>query len=203
MDDPDNEAEMFWPTLGDRIFKDGHGWSSNARVDDHAPSRMYHMMQGYKEAAELLTEAALAGGVKHHLVYPIVFCYRHSLELTLKHILDRWGDYAGEQPNWKAHKLSELWPSVLRVFAHFGLDADCETLRAVECCIKELESIDLKATAFRYAVDQKGNPIKLTVFGIDLLQARRAMKALQNWLECAAMQIDASSWAISDSLTEW
>ena len=202
MDDPDNDAEMFWPTLGDQIFKDGHGWSSNAKVDGHAPSRMHHMIEGYKKAAELLTEAALAGGVKHHPVYPIVFCYRHSLELTLKDILSKYGDYAGERPNWRAHKLSEMWLSVQRVFAHFGVDVDADSLRAVENCIKEMESVDVSATTFRYAVDTSGDPIELKLLGIDLLQAHRVMKSLQTYLECAAAHIEASTWAISDMLTE-
>jgi hypothetical protein len=201
MIDSDKEEEMFWPVHGDKIFKNGHGWSSNARVDNHLPSRMSHMIDGYEEVAEVLTEAALEHGNTHHLVYPIVFLYRHSLELTLKNILASGGDYAGELANWKTHEFRQLWKSVLRVFAHFDLDVDDDSLRAVNDCIMEFDSTDRSATVFRYAVDRNGNPLKLEMPRIDLLQVRRVMKSLQTYLECAAAHIEASTWAISESLT--
>ena len=46
------------------------------------------MAEGYKRAADLLIERAKESTqLRNMLVYPIVFCYRHYLELTLKAML--------------------------------------------------------------------------------------------------------------------
>ena len=75
-----DEAEIFWPTTGDKIFQNIHGWSSNIKVDGHAISRMYHMIDGYQEAAEVLTRAALQEGNTHHL--NIRSCYVTAIALS-------------------------------------------------------------------------------------------------------------------------
>lgn len=100
MDDPDNDAEMFFAALAEKVFKDGQGRSSNAKVDGHSPSRMRHMMEGYKEAAELLIEAALAGGARHHLVLtnPLIFWATHFCREA-----SRNGSLANRFRGWRDH----------------------------------------------------------------------------------------------------
>lgn len=46
------------------------------------------MIDGYKMAADCLVDDADDSERKRNrLIYPIVFCYRHFLELSLKHVI--------------------------------------------------------------------------------------------------------------------
>lgn len=44
---------------------------------------------GYKEAGDLLLQYALNVGRQNVLVYPIIFLYRHYIELQLKEIITK------------------------------------------------------------------------------------------------------------------
>ena len=68
-----------WPQTGDRLFA-----PSRTATLAHTPDeRLYRLTRGYKRAADVLVENTLcARGDQRNLIYPIVFCYRHYIELA-------------------------------------------------------------------------------------------------------------------------
>ena len=59
------------------------------------------------------------------LVFPIIFNYRHFLEISLKYLLATYGSRVGIEPNWRSHDLAKLWGSVLEMLDRYGtIDLD-------------------------------------------------------------------------------
>lgn len=84
-DDLINPEPLRWPSRGDRLFLSAALTENNAEIHGSAESRAVFMMNGYRLAADRLVDEALADRIdRHDLVYPIVFCYRQFLELSLK-----------------------------------------------------------------------------------------------------------------------
>ncbi|MEG2530084.1 MAG: hypothetical protein RSB02_08405 [Anaerovoracaceae bacterium] len=82
------------------------GWQS----EDLA---LYGLREGYKNSADDLVEIALKDGTPKTLdtyIFPILFSYRHSLEISLKHIYYRC---RGSLPKG-GHNLLTLWDEVNR-----------------------------------------------------------------------------------------
>jgi hypothetical protein len=140
------------------------------------------MMGGYKEAADLLVEAAIAERFhRDQLVYPIVFCYRHYLELELKYIINNYGRLVGVPPNTEDHDLEELWPAARRVITLDRPETADPAIDAVEAAIAEFSKIDPSSFTFRYPTDKKGQPIAIGVEHLDLEQLRDTMKGIGNF----------------------
>jgi hypothetical protein len=91
------EMPFRWLKAGDLLF--GESETGHAAITGDPFSRMVFMMDGYKQAGDLLIDAALRNESERPLlVYPIVFCYRQSLELSLKYIITVYGGLAGVAP---------------------------------------------------------------------------------------------------------
>lgn len=126
----------------------------------------------YREAADVLIE-----NFKQRNWYsdmdacPIVFLYRHSIELYLKAII-LWGAglvrlQSGEDINtdrlFETHKFGDLLPAVKRIFREAGWlnngasGVKFGTFAEIDKLILSFEQIDPKSYAFRYPIDRKGN----------------------------------------------
>lgn len=84
------------------------GWQSEGLA-------LYGLREGYKNSANDLVEIALKDGTPKTLdtyIFPILFSYRHSLEISLKHIYYRC---RGSLPKG-GHNLLTLWDEVIDGF---------------------------------------------------------------------------------------
>lgn len=134
-----------------------------------------HVGQQYFDAAILLTETVLAGERDdYRLSNPILYLYRHSIELFLKSVL---GDTA------KTHNLDAL-ADQFRSFIKTEFDADIPDW--INRRLSELSKIDPGSTAFRYnQVFDKKAKSTLPVdgeFHVDLEHFKNAMIALNSAL---------------------
>ena len=137
---------------------------------------------GYKEAADQLI-AGMGVGQSHgsYLAYPLMFLYRHYLELRLKEIViglkelwslsddfyrfNLWPQLPDGQP--RGHCLTYFWDSML---AHWFGAIEEELVAGIVLeeleskydiigeRINELDEIDRSSEVFRYPVDKKGSP---------------------------------------------
>src|SRR5260370_29182350 len=98
---------------------------------------------------------------RHHdsLVFPIVFMYRHYLELRLKQIIRDGNLFLGNPSIFpKHHQIDRLWREckvILKQVEPKVLDQDLE---AVEERILEFSTNDPGSMAFRYPIDKDDNP---------------------------------------------
>ncbi len=177
-----------WPTLGDRIFSPGR----DATVARDVGERIYRLGQGYKLAGDVLVQNSLGEPRDHdNLVYPILYCYRHYIEITLKEIIEKHGQWIGVTLSKRDHKLPELWGLFLRIAIEYHNDPSDDAALAVSACIDELAQVDPSSVAFRYARDKKTNYlIPLPFAGIDLVNLHDVMNGIANFFECADLAFD-------------
>ena len=186
------QTEFGWPKPGERIFTETRNLSSAARIDEDGPSRHWHMIEGHKGSADILADSILSdSGANFCMIYPLVFCYRHALELMLKHIVNEFGKAAGEKRISDGHQLLPLWRIARRVIEHFGRDE--ASLSKVDGYISELDKIDPGSVTFRYPSDKANNVYRIGVYYVDVANLKASINALTEYLDCAAFGMGASS----------
>jgi hypothetical protein len=108
---------------------------------------------GYFACARAAAQSLFNSRGDNASAMPVLFLYRHYLELALKDILDAAGAFAIELSDKKfGHDIAALWAEVRPLVISFGVapsDADDRT-------IAEMADLDKRADAFRYALDNKG-----------------------------------------------
>lgn len=176
------EEDFRWPTIGDRLFS-AEQPAYGAFLSHQSEERLYHLTGGYKLAADLLVEQAEAQGSRRRkLVYPIVFCYRRYLELTLKAVLQHYGPLGDLTSSWTHHSLEDLWRdyrSLLR--AVDGGNSEDQGTGAVEQCVAEFAKIDPASDAFRYPTRRRGQPFGTELVMLDLISLRDTMQGIENY----------------------
>src|SRR5437867_4868885 len=88
------EPATRWPREEDCLFRDT-GLASDMFLAGDPGERSYRLPQGYKRAGDVLLEqVAACSADQSNLIYPALFCYRQSLELFLKTLLERFDQRA-------------------------------------------------------------------------------------------------------------
>jgi hypothetical protein len=125
---------------------------------------------GYHEAGKtLVSKMESAASYRDYEGYPILFLYRHALELYLKAIVYRGAQLLGliseEKPHTEklltSHKLTRLLPTIEAIFRAVEWEWDFKLigLRSFDDfadLIKEIEKIDPQSYCFRYPVNTTG-----------------------------------------------
>ncbi|MBI4302567.1 MAG: hypothetical protein HY664_08170 [Chloroflexi bacterium] len=195
-----------WPQKDDQLFKSGEDWQNNACLQPYLTDVTWDLAaRGYKDAADIMIEqisniAAGKGGIVTGidvLVYPIVFLYRHYLELRLKSII-KYGNELLDIPEEfpKLHKLDKLWRRCRGILKKVQPEDSVEVIDAVEKCICEFSKIDPESMAFRYSTDRDGSStLPENLIHINLRNLSEVMARIANYL-------DDSSNAISVDLEQ-
>jgi hypothetical protein len=150
--------------------------------------------EGYRIAAERLAEHAPEWHEQDFLLYPIVFLYRHYVELRLKDLIGLGQRLAHEivaVP--ETHDLLGLW-GITKPHLERELDpADTDRRREIaqmQRVIQELAALDPHGTAFRYATDAHGgrplpdgaSRLNLRQFATTMTKLARALDDTGNWM---------------------
>lgn len=171
-----------WPRQDDQLFTESQDWQRNASIARHGHERLVQMMSGYKAAADLLVaHAARSGYDRDTLVFPIVFNYRHFIELSLKYLIAAYGRTVNIEPNWQSHDLAKLWLTFKSLLREYGDDDPERTNEAVERLIADFAKVDPKSFTYRYPVDQAGQLLELGREHLDLQALADVMKGLDGY----------------------
>ena len=140
-----------------------------------ANSTFQQMGQQYFDAANLLVETIRMGEWEdYRLANPVLYLYRHSIELFLKAVLGKAG---------KTHNLSSLAED-FRAFIKVEFGADLPDW--ISNRLNDLAALDPGSTAFRYSQNyDKANKADMPVDGeyhLDLFHLQGAMMALNSAL---------------------
>lgn len=150
----------------------------NEKMDDHTNfvtsftrSPQYDFgvyARGYARAAKLVSEAVIASvHFPDYEAYPVVFLYRHALELYLKSLIYKLSLVGGFRgiPDlysrlYNRHDLRELADRVSKAL-HILLPTDSELAKVVDRIVttsNEFSQIDSDSYSYRYPIDTKGDP---------------------------------------------
>jgi hypothetical protein len=158
----------------------------------------------FHRASQALAEKMFASAGYNDLdACPIVFLYRHALELSLKaialtgiKIMQLKGDVPQESGFLlKTHRLLPLLPLLRRTFDTVGWKWDLEidelcTFEDVERLLQELEDVDSGSYTFRYPVNTNEHPAVPHHFTLHLPTFCHRMDALLDGLEAATMGLE-------------
>ena len=179
-------------------------WKNNACLrqgDDYA------CREGYLRGAQILVQAV---GEKERdqdfLVYPIVFLYRHYIELLLKEVI-RGTPYlldreltANEKKHLQSHRIDLLWNDFKPLSAAITKvagwsDLPIDDIEGIDDYIRQISEIDPDSYRLRYAHTKKGVPsLPKSLTHINLRHFGELMDRLARYL----WGIDASMGAIED-----
>jgi hypothetical protein len=151
--------------------------------------------------AALIDEAELHPEDRNELIYPILFNYRHGLELAMKWIIDYYGRMAdvslkGED---RDHNLLALWRMCKEILETAGQNTSDEATLAVEQVVKNFHDIDKFGVSLRYSFDKNGKPIVLNDGLIDLGNIQQVMEGVDGFFTgCDGLLSDLVSAAPTD-----
>lgn len=141
------------------VFKEDTDWQNNACIGD-AQANWYVYVLGYKKAGDVLVKFAQSNPMYlDSIVYPIIFLYRHYLELAIKIIILRGSKLIGKNISHNnSHKLSTLWCLSKKILAEvFRGDKEPEFSK-LDIVISEFDRLDSSSFEFRYPVNREGKP---------------------------------------------
>ncbi len=132
----------------------GPNWRFNACVNftyDDWPG----YAEGYRRAAEILVAQLVETDGKgiDFLVYPLVFLFRHALELQLKSAI-RWGRQALHKPERgfpTHHRIADLWSLCRPLAEEYWPDGSSGLLNDTEMTLEDFQRHDPSGQDFRYS----------------------------------------------------
>jgi len=129
-------------------------------------SRDYGYRLGYRKAAKILADYVCeTASEQDGLVFPIVYNYRHHVELVLKRLI-HVGSYLvdreltkGDEVALGKHRLDLLWNAVRPILFEVCKDAglskpDNDDIEGVDSYIRQLNDVDPDSYGFRYATSK-------------------------------------------------
>jgi hypothetical protein len=180
-----------WPKKGDRLLRRSDDWSRGVEFTNHPTSRHVHQWDGYMSAGAGLIYLCTQDGFEHErqfVIYPILFNYRHGVELAMKWIIVCYGG-RGVGGIEEDHDLWKLWKQCRAIIEEYQPD-DHDDADAVEQIIKDFHDLDKAGVSFRYGWGKDGKHIKLPNHMIDLENIRDVMEGvagfftgLDGWLD--------------------
>lgn len=159
----------------------------------------------YRRAGRsLAVSLAAKGGYRDLDACPIVFLYRHALELYLKAIVRRGQDLvslAGKKlpitPGAleRRHDLSPLLKPIRYIFRHLGWTWNTEvegvrTLEDLKKFLREIDQLDSGSYTFRYPVDTKGKSSVSRHFCFNVLEFAKQVEGALGLLEGTADNLE-------------
>lgn len=154
-------------------------WSHGILLNGGNINGYLELARNYKSGAEALLNLALESGETRYWAWPVLFAYRHTLELYLKII-------GGIQEN--THSLKKCVEGVEK---HYGKKIG-SPLRE---WMLELDKIDPSGLAFRYA-DVKEKPGEWAEYWVDFAQFKFAMGRVFSDIDYAIVGVGGkSNWS--------
>lgn len=196
--------------ITDKLFQEKSGmnydYSSINRIkgtnNDHA---MFLIAEGYKNAAlelldKLLDDNEIDWLKLDTLIYPVMFLFRHHLEIIIKDTIRyenilKGGSFFDEIGFPVGHSLINLWkelrPDIEKrdIYYDVNLKNECiETDNAVENMLTEIDNLDKGSFSFRYPFNspRRGNNeinYSLPQMTIDLFNFKKNMVKLIDYFD--------------------
>jgi hypothetical protein len=127
----------------------------------------YAYSEGYRLAARDIADRAIQDPMSaDFLVYPVIFLYRHYVELQLKRLIPLGAVLVKQDLSkadfellQKSHRLDHLWvvfEGILQNARQEGIPIGPDEIEGVGWYIREMHDIDPKSYGFRYAVTPSG-----------------------------------------------
>jgi hypothetical protein len=167
-----DEYDTRWPRNDDRLFARS-SWAYDAFLTGDPNERFYRLPQGYKRAGDLLIEQASTNlADRPNVIYAALFCYRQSIELYLKRLIEAFG---GGAPWSDTHHLDRLWDRFVRIVDERS-SSGTYGLETAGRLVAEMHEADKQSDGFRFPADRHGVAFAFADRGIDLANVHEVMQ---------------------------
>lgn len=186
------EDNYSYPKIGDKLFKEIKTDRYNVCLDPFSEDWAKYTC-GYKDAADILVDYFCNNQYSKYLVFPILFLYRHYIELQLKMIIKDGYQLLDIKKDFrKCHIIEELWRDCRTIIEKTWPNGASDPLDATEACIFELSLIDPASIEFRYPIRKNGTLTIPDLMYVNLKNFFEVMKKIDNLLSsiCDAICID-------------
>src|ERR1700722_5304197 len=99
------------------------------------------------------------------LVYPVVFLYRHCVELQVKKLIpdsaylaDRNITEDQKRTLRSSHRLDELWAILEPILEDNSINIEADRIESIASSVRQLHEIDKESFSFRYSITKSGAP---------------------------------------------
>jgi hypothetical protein len=169
---------------GDRLLLTSTDWYTSAKFAPDRVLREVCIWDGYMEAgAALVDETERQPLMRNVLLFPILFNYRHGLEVAMKWVVEHFGSTVNVTLDARNHDLWELWQKCRCILDTTGTYD--EPLTALEQLVKEFHELDKGSLSFRYSDNKNGEIIPLPDEAIDLQNIQDVMGGVNNFFKGA------------------
>jgi hypothetical protein len=151
----------------------------------------YRFAVGYKEAADSLARSVGENAWRRNMLGPpVMFLYRHYVELHLKNLLSEAGQLLDDpQSIPPEHYLLSLWSRVRALLLSIGPNNEDVWFKRADQIIGEFDALDPTSFAFRYPVGRKGADSLPAPLLVDAENVRAVVDELHLLLDGASAQI--------------
>lgn len=159
---------------------------------------------GYKKAADIVVDQVKNGiGYQDFLVYPVMFLYRHYLELAIKNLIFMGWSLLNIAPDddLGGHDIKRYWSKCDALLHQISPGDSIQALRDVGRLIDQFSKHDPISMAFRYPVSLPNKTTKerqRTLQGLSVVNLRNVQEVIAN----ISVLLDGAEGQISDYLTE-
>jgi hypothetical protein len=172
------------------------GWDSSFLnfLDDESGWSLHVYCKAYLQAAKCLMRSLLRlrwGGMKRDAgVIPILFLWRHYLEISLKAIIAEIADYKDKTPPvlTSEHRLFSLWALAKNDLKDLVLDD--EEVEQIGSVVHSFSTVDPASQAFRYPTLKSGSRAAPGLRVVDLRRLDKTMTKASAALEMARGGLD-------------
>jgi hypothetical protein len=167
------------------IFEPTHSGRYNACVGHNSQHDMRTYAEGYLQSAQILIDQIFEkemGPEGDILVHPILYSARHSIELSIKHVLNELNetDIKTEEREIHGHSLKKLW---CRFKKQTTFDRRIiKVVEAIEPIITQLDQADPNAQDFRYPENTNGEQTLDGKAIVDLVTVKEVVEYLREKL---------------------
>ena len=186
------------------LFRPGSNTNLNACVGyNGGPYSYFEYALGYFEAASAILDGIKTRTVRVDLgVYPMVFSFRHAVELALKHFVSALPKLFDEsQELVLSHKLEPNWLLVRPYIRREEGFSPSETVPIIDQILKDLEYFDPRGEVFRFPEARSGEMhlgdaaiINVEIVGDAVKECERVMDFWNDRLE-EFLQLRLEGWA--------
>lgn len=148
-------------------------WRHGVFLNDGTVDGYLALARSYREGADALLQSALKSGEPRDWGYPVLFAYRHTLELYLKVV----GEISVE-----THSLERC----IAILENHHKERIPSPARE---WIAEFDSIDPSGTTFRYADEKSEAALRYAEYWVDFNQLQQAMHCVFDMLDHAAIRM--------------
>jgi hypothetical protein len=194
-----------WPSADHSLTRSDPNWTLSSCIKGWSKESATSRIIGYRDAAELIfRRLAEDRGGRDTLVFPLVFLWRHAIELQLKNIVERGQIVLEEQAAYpKHHGLREIWTMAIRVIKELQ-EEDNGEIENVSKIIAELCTLDPDSAGFRYHETKKGQPtLDAAPEYLHLGSINDALSGVSSYLDCVDAGLEQMIDYIAEAYRDW